>query len=449
MSAPRRSERVITPASWSQQRASLKRNEDQLLDVVGWFGSAHALAMWRKAPEFLAIFHQMEICGFDPQVDDWDPSYVTTEAEVMANASVIIIRLENKDIKNGSLGSIAETGLALTSAALRGQIIVISIEDNLVNLLDDPGAIAMYMVLELALESIADIDEIKPFLRVHRGNDLRALAAIACLAAQEQMTTGQINFNFKGFLAKKIERRKNSPLHVLMGGSGGPYVETYKSIFYKKRQVLSQSFNGDSYSLNDMSTGPFSRAWSIPYGSKDNTSIALSMRTLLSIELEAMQEADLLLLPIVSESASIASVTKIGFLLLYTLSSGQDVQIILEPFSPVDYIYRQLQRVDIRYTQQERAVRTALLKVGVPADTLAVAERSEVAESFMLVKQMGAPKQPSYKDIKNSLLGKTQIFYKADNIRRVRILVQAHLEKLQSDPRFLDFFGYSTKVEKL
>ena len=147
MTIQKETDLVITPVTWPQRPDTLQRTSTGLLNVVGWFGSTHGAAMWRKTNEFLTIFQEKQIPGFDPQLEGfWDPSFAETEAQVMATASVIIIRLENNELLNGSLGSIAETGLALTSAALRGQKVIVSIEDNLLVTLNEPGAIAMYMV---------------------------------------------------------------------------------------------------------------------------------------------------------------------------------------------------------------------------------------------------------------------------------------------------------------
>jgi hypothetical protein len=142
--------------------------------------------MWRKDYDFLRVFKSSEIVGFDPQVDEWEPTYANIEAAVLAKASVVVIRIENNELLNGSLGSIAEIGMALASAALRGQIVIVSIEDDLVTTLNEPGAIAQYMMLELSLEHLDRIADLTRFLRVHRGNDLRELAQISCRAVEEQ-----------------------------------------------------------------------------------------------------------------------------------------------------------------------------------------------------------------------------------------------------------------------
>ena len=96
------SELVITPGTWSQHKQSLTVTKTGLLNMVGWYGSTHTQAMWRKEPQFLAEFEAQHIVGFDPQlVGSWDPSYTIVEAEVLATASVVVIRLENNELLNG------------------------------------------------------------------------------------------------------------------------------------------------------------------------------------------------------------------------------------------------------------------------------------------------------------------------------------------------------------
>lgn len=234
---------VVTPATWRERVKQLKKTSIGLLNVVGWYGSTHQQAMWRKAPEFLDVFREEQVIGFDPQIDDWTPSFIEIEAEVLAKAAVLIIRLENNELLNGSLGSIAEIGMALASAALRGQIVIVSIEDTILTSLAESGAIAQY-------EDLAN----------------------------------------------------------------------------------------------------------------------------------------------------------------------------------------------------EKLIRQALQQAGVPDRNLAVATQEEVFQAFQLVQAMAHSERPSFRQVEKSLLGETQTFQNADNIRRVRALVQGHLERLHGDERFLDFFYYSKQI---
>lgn len=446
MTSEAKTDIVITPATWRARVEQLEQTPTDLLNVVGWYGSTHQQAMWRKDKEFLDVFRDRGVAGFDPQIDDWDPSFIDIEAEVMAHASVLIIRLENNELLNGSLGSIAEIGVALTSAALRGQFVIVSVEDNLLTSLDEPGAVAQYMVLEMSLEHF-DQDEItNPFFDIHRGDDLQELAAMACEAAQRQMADGPAGLDFQTYLEQRSQRRKNHPLHVVMSGSGGPYSKIYQDSFFEKRDVLRTPCLAKGYKVKDLSEGAIAQAWEIPYGSLDNIAAAMAMRTISIIELEYKQEADLLLVPIMSEAASKAAVTWIGFLLLNALITGQDVKIFFEPFDPVDYIYRQLAEVNAE-SNDEASVRRALQQAGVPDMALALATQSEVMAAIEILKAMAdETERPSFKAIKKSLLGQTEAFQRADNIRRVRALVEGHLERLHTDERFPDFFYYSNKV---
>jgi hypothetical protein len=441
-----KSDLILTPATWPGQKGNLNLTPAGLLDLVGWYGSTHAAAMWRKAADFLAVFKKERTAGFDPQTEGWDPSYAEIEAEVMAIASVIIIRLENNELLNGSLGSIAEVGLALTSAALRGQVVIVSIEEGLLTSLNDPGAIAQYMILELFLEDIEHNPALTDYLRIHRGDDLQALAQQACSAAQQQNKSGLAGLNFDDFRAKKTRRKQNYPLRVLLGGSGGPYAEAYRDTFNQKKKRLMEPYAGEGFVVKILSEGVIAHAWNIPYGSTDPLSAGLATRTLLSIELESKQEADFLILPIMAEATSKAAATEIGFLLLNALSTGQDIRIFLEPLDPVDYIRYQLMKAKPVANADEKAMRIALRQAGVPDPILATATLAEVSATYELVMGLSQGHPPPFKQVKQSLLGQTEAFQAADNVRRVRVLVQAHLERLNSDSRYSDFFSYATQI---
>ena len=442
-----KSETVITPATWKHRVSTLKKTPTGLYNIVGWYGSTHASAMWRKAYEFLDVFRGLEVSGFDPQIDDWDPSFIRIEAEIMASASVIIIRLENNELFNGSLGSIAEIGMALTSAALRGQIVIVSIEEGLLTSLDEPGAIAQYMMVEMSLERLDKLPQLTPFLQVHRGDDLQELGILACEAAKQQMQNGLVGINFDEYQAKRYRREQNYPLRVVVGGSGGAYDESHEDDFEGKINLLADAYLAEGQVVKILSQGAIAEAWNIPYGSIDHIGVALSIRTILSIETEFKHEADVLVLPITSEAASKAAVTEIGLLLLHALTTGQDIKIYMEPFDPVDYIYHWLEDVDITHCSDEKSMRQALRRAGVGDSIMATAVQQEVFDTFEMFTAFMNGSPPTFKQVKQSLLGQTGSFHNADNIRRVRALVEAHLDRLHADERFLGFFTYHTHIK--
>lgn len=447
MAAEEKSNLVITPATWETQKDLLGRTPINLLNLVGWYGSTHSSAMWRKAPEFLGPFREKGIVGFDPQLDDWHPSFAQIEADVFAAASVILLRLENNELLNGSLGSIAEIGLALTSAVLRGQIVIISIEEGLLVSLSDSGAIAQYMMLEMYLENIDKDPALSSFLWIHRGDNLKELASMACEVASQQLNSPQKRLNYKSFLAKKTKRSQNYPLRILLGGSGGPYSETYKEIFQKKKELLIQDYLAAGHPVKILSEGAIATAWNIPYGSIDKLGVSLATRTLYAIETEFKQEADILLLPIMAEATSKAAATEIGFLLLHALTTGQDVKIYMEPFDPVDYIRYQLKDIELQQTDHdEKQTRLALRQAGIADSILATATQKEIFEAFDIFQALAQASPPTFKEVKQTLLGRTATFLDADNVRRVRTLVQAHLDRLVEDENFPNFFTCSDKI---
>jgi hypothetical protein len=438
---------VISPATWRIHKQSLQHTPTGLLNMVGLFGSTHSNAMWRKDREFLAVFDQALVTTFDPQTEDWNPSYIAVEAEILAHASVMVIRLENNELIDGSLGSIAEIGMALTSAALRGQVVIISIEEGLLTSLNDPGAVAQYMLLELFLDDWETSPEVSGLVQVHRGDDLPDLATMACNAAQKQLVKEQNRVDFETFILKKNRRRQNFPMHVVVGGSGGPFTEVYEPLFQQKKQKVIGPYVDQGHIVKVLSEGAVAEAWKIPYGTVDHIGRAMATRTLFSIELEYKRDADVLLLPIMSEAASKAAVTEIGLLLLHTLTSGQIVEIFLEPFNPVDYVRHMLRRVEMSNRDTEKTKRLMLQEAGVDNNILATATHSEVEDTCRLFERlMQADSLPTVKDIKTTLLGKTPAYKNADNIRRTRSLIQAHLETLHQDSRFPGFFAFSTGI---
>jgi hypothetical protein len=207
-----------------------------------------------------------------------------------------------------------------------------------------------------------------------------------------------------------------------------------------------EPYAGEGFVVKILSEGVIAHAWNIPYGSTDPLSAGLATRTLLSIELESKQEAAFLIVPLRAQATSKASATEIGFLLLNALSTGQDIRIFLEPLDPVDYIRYQLMKAKPVANADEKAMRIALRQAGVPDPILATATLAEVSATYELVMGLSQGHPPPFKQVKQSLLGQTEAFQAADNVRRVRVLVQAHLERLNSDSRYSDFFSYATQI---
>src|SRR3989344_467644 len=112
-----------TPMDYLQVRERFGRLANGLRDSVVLFGSTHPRANWREDPVFYSALGDNAKKAFNPKVppDVWDDSFAPTEALAMSEAGTILIRLENNEIKNGSLGSVAEAGFAVLSAKLRGQ----------------------------------------------------------------------------------------------------------------------------------------------------------------------------------------------------------------------------------------------------------------------------------------------------------------------------------------
>jgi hypothetical protein len=92
-------------------------------------------------------------------------------------------------------------------------------------------------------------------------------------------------------------------------------------------------------------------------------------------------------------------------------------------------------------------MRQALHKAGVGDAILATAIHSEIGDTYQVFKALMQGQKLTLKEIKSSLLGRTAAFQNADNIRRVRTLVGAHLQRLAADSRFANFFSYETNIK--
>ncbi|MFN8459396.1 MAG: hypothetical protein U0401_32885 [Anaerolineae bacterium] len=320
-------------------------------------------------------------------------------------------------------------------------------EDNLLTTLTEPGAIAQFMMLELHLDLIEQDPTLTSFCSFIAATTCRLWLKLLALQPISKWHSRQSRLKLISFRPKSANASKNDPMQVLLAGSGGPYAETQRAAFTTKKTSLKLAFSGEQYRLKVLSEGAIARAWGIPYGSTDQLTIGLALQTLLSIELEYKHEADILLLPIMAEASSKATVTEIGFLLLYALTTGQEVKIFLEPFDPVDYIHYQLKDVITETETNEKGMRRALQQAGVADSILATADQGEVLETFGLIRALARGDSPRFKQVKQSLLGQTEAFHNADNVQRVRALVQAHLERLNKDPKYPDFFSLANRIE--
>ena len=162
--------------------------------------------------------------------------------------------------------------------------------------------------------------------------------------------------------------------------------------------------------------------------------------------MNSKHEADVLLLPIMAEASSKAAATEIGMLLLNALASGQTIKVYLEPINPVDFMRHQLAKLALPATPTEKAMRLALHEAGVGDAILAIAIHSEIDSTFQIFKALMQGQELPLNEIKDSLLGQTAAFQNADNVRRVRTLVGAHLQRLATDTRFANFFTYKTGI---
>jgi hypothetical protein len=79
-------------------------------NCIGLFGTCGG-SKWRDA--FIESYFQHGITFFNPQVEDWDPSFALVEAEHLANDNIMAWPITSETL---GLGSISEIGFSLIQA---------------------------------------------------------------------------------------------------------------------------------------------------------------------------------------------------------------------------------------------------------------------------------------------------------------------------------------------
>ena len=107
-----------------------------MTQCVGLFGTCGG-STWREP--FIRRYEELGIEYFNPQVDDWDPTFAEIEADHLAEDAVVLFPITGETYGTGSL---AETGFSALQAIKlnKHRDFVIMIERELDDHLDDPVA---------------------------------------------------------------------------------------------------------------------------------------------------------------------------------------------------------------------------------------------------------------------------------------------------------------------
>jgi hypothetical protein len=356
-----------------------------------------------------------------------------------------------------------ELGIALLSAKLNGQRVVISLEANIEQTLKESGALAQYIALENAL---VDAQRLYPGLvTVQRGGTLEQFNTAVKTAVEDQRDEAKAMKpevqQLKEYSKRRVQRLQQTGLMKVFGGSSAPFSRTntdIKDSFATEQDRIKEVWGRDVFALNQ---GLVKMAWdgdpvtgdgvgALPYDAALEQRVA-RLRWAASMESGIKRNADVLIWSIQDEAVSKAAITEIGFLLLNAMETGQLAMILLEPFNADLYVNTVFieRRNDLAIQAEE--VILAAERAGKPFD------QSELDKYRMIEKKlMSTDFGPlTAKEVKASkIIFKTQIFTDYDNVRRTRAVIEAQMlkmrEKLKArkdeigDP----FFEFATSVDE-
>lgn len=416
---------TISPATWPERKQSLTRNANDLYNLLGEYGSSHASATWRKDPAFNRGLGQEVSVAFDPQVDDWDESYKDHEAEVMANASVVLFRLENKDLQNAGSASIAEIGIAAVSAVAKGQKLIVSFEEDFVkSLYEDPALQAQFASLEVMIDNLSKLYPNN--IVFHRGDDLEGLGKMAADALKNQRENPLAPFDFKDYQTAEQLMLEKEHYHVVMTGSSKAHTPSLEGEFEAERASIRDNFESiDDLSYRDLTTGAIAQAWDTVYQLTGEAG-ARAKQALFTVEMDEKMKASMLVVPVHGKALTKAGSAEIGWFLLNSLRTGQKVAVMMEHFDADAYLTGQIKALNLP-TNDSVAFRQALIDQNLltqsQVDQLGPDELGTIQAAF-------ANDTVNVKSLRKTVFASTQLWRDADNTARTRTLVEAHLKLL-------------------
>jgi len=402
---------VLNPDSFIEGSAGLRRTATDLIDGVGLFGSTHGQATWRA--EVIQELQSDNTQIFNPQLPpdiEWNEKHAPPEAEALTSFSVIVFRLENKHLSDGSLGSIGEIGMAMTSALLRGQKIIISKEKDFGKSLTLPEAVNQYAALEnwITRLSAQYIDN----LQEHTGDDLKELSTILRKAMKNQRENP-----IKP--CQKVEPANHVIDSIVVGGSAGGATVQGKlrvSAFRDKMMELVRKSDVSEDKIVNLSAEKFGNSYRAIFSKKDivvNNKFREAVFGLQSAEINEKQNADLVAWPILKDGVSMASVAETGMLMFQHLADGKHMILLMEKFDQMAYLHE-------KFIDQQVALRKLISENHT--ELLGEFESIVAGQSSLTFKELRSA-FGNIDELKNE-------FMVADSANRVRNLARAHLERL-------------------
>lgn len=226
-----------------QSASGVRVLENGLLDMVALLGSTHFRANWREEKVMPDLAAQ-GLPHYTPRMKDWNYElHPHAESLALSRAAVLVINIENRHLKDGSLGTMVEIGMAALSAALNGQKVIICFEKDLQKSLEEPGAVAQYRALR---ENLRHAQKLFPnLITLVREGDLDHFDQTIHEAMQTQRnpeTSGQKigRSTIERHEALKAERMADPLAFDVFGGSSGTF---------SKRADVVESFTQEQQQL--------------------------------------------------------------------------------------------------------------------------------------------------------------------------------------------------------
>lgn len=411
------------------QNHELQEASNSTLDYTSLFGSTWESLKdtgregWRERWALKAL-HEAGIITYNPWSPEWKDTDAKSEALAMATASVLALRIENSDIKDGSLGSMLELSIAIYSAMMRGQRVVVSIEEGIEKSLTDPGARAQLASLK---ESLEEAMREHPGYITREDNIERFLAAVKLAAAQQKDENKAmmpiLPEQLYDFYSQRHEIISAPQVKVLFGGSGDAFTkdaETVADLDAFRQDIEAIFADKNHFESTALYRGIHRAPWDAAYASGKEEDFRDAHRKEKGIK----KDAGVVINMVTAQSRGMGFLNEIGTGLSDALESGQPYALLLEDFDADLYVHTAL-------AEKSEEVNAEMLGVLRQNKQLKPEAITEAIEIMYLLKNN--PGELTFSRLKKSQVFKeTAQFRVIDNTRRVRVIAQEQMRNLAS-----------------
>lgn len=419
----------------------LPETNNGLLDYVALFGST-----WESIPTTgsegwrerwaLKVLHEAKLSTYNPWVEKWEESDAKSEALAMASADMVVIRVENSDVKDGSLGSMLELSIAIYSAVLRGQRVIVSIEEGIEHSLTDPGARAQLAALKESLEEA--IREYPEYIT--REDNTEKFLALIKKGAEDQRDENKALMpitqeELLAFYSKRLTQISAPRVKVLFGGSGDAFTKdpATRAELERNRTELEAIFGDQThFESTYLYKGVHKAPWDAAYASGQEEDFREAHRKEKGIK----KESGVVINMVTAQARGMGFLNEIGTGLSDALESGQPYALLLEDWDPDLYVRTAL--VEPKQVEQVTAEMLSLLHED---KALTDADRTEAIAILHALKNN--PSELTFSRLKKSaVFKKTTQFRIIDNTRRVRIIAQEQMRNLANSMPMVETPSY-------